>query len=113
MANIARRRLGRKLDKKRVYLIHDERLPKRAGTPYTLFIKERFAGANYPSGSSTDAFRAISQEWKALSDLEKQPYVTRARAETQRSQAELRTIKDKAKVYWRQHDGGSPAQVPS
>ncbi|POR31060.1 Uncharacterized protein TPAR_08726 [Tolypocladium paradoxum] len=114
MANIARRRLGRKLNKSRVYLIHDTRLPKRAGTPYTLFIKSRFQGASDGgSASAQDAFRAMSGEWKAMSEADKKPFRDMAEAEVRKSSESLRVLKDKARAYWKEHKGGSSSQVPS
>ncbi|PNY28351.1 Uncharacterized protein TCAP_01721, partial [Tolypocladium capitatum] len=114
MANIARRRLGRKLNKSRVYLIHDTRLPKRAGTPYTLFIKARFQGASDGgSASAQDAFRAMSSEWKAMSEADKKPFHDMAEAELQKSSESLKLLKDKARAYWKERKGGSSSQVPS
>lgn len=114
MANIARRRLGRKLNKSRVYLIHDARLPKRAGTPYTLFIKARFQGASDGgSASAQDAFRTMSGEWKAMSEADKKPFRDMAEAEVHKSSENLRVLKDKAREYWKEHKGGSSSQVPS
>ena len=114
MANIARRRLARKLDKSRLYLIHDERLPKRALTPYALFIKSRFSQANSEtsSGTAQDTFRAISQEWRSMSESEKQPFKEAAAVEADRSQTQLKELKEKAKAYWKAQEG-TASQVPS
>lgn len=116
MANVARRRLARRLDKSRVYLIHDERLPKRAGTPYTLFVKSRFRGASASGGSGAsaqDTFRAMSAEWKSMSEADKKPFQDMARDEAETSRAQLKELKDKARAYWKEHKGGSSGQVPS
>ncbi|GAO15927.1 uncharacterized protein UV8b_02435 [Ustilaginoidea virens] len=114
MANIARRRIARKLDKSRLYLIHDVRLPKRARTPYALFIKSRFPQANRESssGSVQDAFRSMSEEWRSMSDSEKQPFQSKAAKEAEDSQTLLKVLKGKAKDY--QKANNMPAsQVPS
>ncbi|KYK55431.1 HMG box protein [Drechmeria coniospora] len=114
MANIARRRLARKLSKTRVYLIHDARLPKRAGSPYTLFIKSRFRSASDGGAtSSQDAFRAMSQEWKNLSEADKQPFRDMAESQSSANKEQLKALKDRAKAYWKTHEGGSSSQVPS
>ncbi|OAQ81624.1 HMG box protein [Purpureocillium lilacinum] len=116
MANVARRRLARRLDKSRVYLIHDDRLPKRAGTPYTLFVKSRFRGASASGGSGAsaqDTFRAMSAEWKSMSEADKKPFQDMARDEAETSRAQLKELKDKARAYWKEHKGGSSGQVPS
>jgi ribonuclease D len=114
MANIARRRIARKLDKSRIYLIHDERLPKRAGTPYTLFIKSRFSEANSrsTSGTAQDTFRAMSEEWRSMSESDKKPFQDAAAAEVETSKAQLKELKEKAKAYWKA-EGGAASQVPS
>lgn len=114
MANIARRRIARKLDKSRLYLIHDDRLPKRAGSPYTLFIKERFSRANSQSSNTTaqDTFRAMSEEWRSMSESEKQPFKDESAKEAEKSRAQLKELKQKARVYWKGQKSSS-SQVPS
>lgn len=114
MANIARRRIARKLEKSRIYLIHDDRLPKRAGTPYTLFIKSRFSQANSQSTSGTaqDTFRAMSEEWRNMSESEKQPFQEAAAVEAEKSKTQLKELKQNARAYWREQGGGS-SQVPA
>lgn len=111
MANIARRRIARKLNKSRVYILHDDRLPKRARTAYALFIKSRFSQAS--DGSAKDTFRALSQEWRNMSASEKQPFEQEAHAESVKAKEQLTSLKAKAKAYWKTHEGGSPSQVPS
>ncbi|EFY89737.1 HMG box protein [Metarhizium acridum CQMa 102] len=114
MANIARRRIARKTNKSRIYLIHDERLPKRARSAYALFIKSRFSKVNSQSGSSTvqDTFRAMSEEWRSMSESEKQPFKEAAASEMEKSAALLKELKEKARAYWKAQ-GGVARQVPS
>lgn len=113
MANVARRRIARKTNKSRIFLIHDSRLPKRSGSPYTLFIKSRFSQANSGSnGTAQDTFRAVSKEWRSLSESEKQSYRDEAAKEAAQSQAEFKELKEKAKAYVKAQKG-SLSQVPS
>ncbi|OAA33035.1 HMG box protein [Moelleriella libera RCEF 2490] len=113
LANVARRRIARKTNKSRIFLIHDSRLPKRSGSPYTLFIKSRFSQANSGSnGTAQDTFRAVSKEWRSLSESEKQSYRDEAAKEAAQSQAEFKELKEKAKAYVKAQKG-SLSQVPS
>ncbi|KIE01899.1 HMG box protein, partial [Metarhizium majus ARSEF 297] len=114
IANIARRRIARKTDKSRLYLIHDERLPKRARSAYALFIKSRFSQVNSQSGSSTaqDTFRAMSEEWRSMSESEKQPFEEAAASEVEKSAALFKELKEKARVYLKAQ-GGVARHVPS
>lgn len=114
MANIARRRIARKLDKSRIYLIHDDRQPKRARTSFTLFIKSRFPQVNsgMASGTAQDAFRAMSEEWRSLSESDKQSFKDEAAKEAETSQVLLKDIKEKARAYCKAQKR-SPGQVPS
>ncbi|KAK9439334.1 High mobility group, HMG1/HMG2 [Metarhizium brunneum] len=114
IANIARRRIARKTNKSRLYLIHDERLPKRARSAYALFIKSRFSQVNSQSGSSTaqDTFRAMSEEWRSMSESEKQPFEEAAASEVEKSAALFKELKEKARVYLKAQ-GGAARHVPS
>lgn len=114
MANIARRRIARKLDKSRIYLIHDDRQPKRARTPYTLFVKSRFSQVNsgMAGGTAQDTFRAMSEEWRSLSESDKQSFKDEAAKEAETSQVLFKDIKEKARAYCKAQKG-SPSQVPS
>ena len=71
MANNARTLLKRKLKKSggkwlSFGLIADPRLPKRAGTPYTYFLKDRHASGDFKGIKVGDAGKLIAQEWKSL-----------------------------------------------
>ena len=99
MANLARRRLSRKLGKNRTYVIHDDRLPKRAPTPYTLFMKERYHTAS--QDTAQDTFRAIGQEWKSLPESEKDKYRNVAKQEAAKSHEQLKDLRAKGKAFWK------------
>ncbi|KHN94487.1 HMG box protein [Metarhizium album ARSEF 1941] len=114
LANIARRRIARKTNKTRLFLIHDDRLPKRARSPYALFIKSRFSQVNSQPGSGTsqDSFRAMSEEWRSMSESEKQPFKEAAVSESEKSAVLFKDLKEKARAYWKAQ-GGAASQVPS
>ncbi|KAM4059522.1 HMG (high mobility group) box domain-containing protein [Hirsutella rhossiliensis] len=99
MANLARRQLARKLNKGRLYLIHDERQPKRASGPYGLFIKSRYRGLS-DSGSTQDIFRTMATEWKALSDADKKPFQDMAAAEARKATEQFKEARVAGKAYW-------------
>ncbi|PTB36982.1 uncharacterized protein TrAFT101_007163 [Trichoderma asperellum] len=98
-ANLARRRLARKTDKSRTYLIHDERIPQRTGSGFTFFIKEHF---NDNGGSPKDAMRSLSERWKALSNDEKAPYLKKAADIAEVSGAQLKELREKGAKYWKE-----------
>lgn len=97
MANLARRQLARKLNKNRLNLIRDERLPKRASGPYGLFIKSRYRGLS-DAGSTQDIFRAMAAEWKAMSDADKKPFQDMAAAEARKAADEFKEARTAAKA---------------
>jgi hypothetical protein len=98
-ANLARRRLARKTNKSKVYLIHDERIPPRTGSGFTFYIKEHF---NENSGSPQDAMRSLSERWKALSSDEKAPYLKKASDIAEKSSAQLKELREKGAKYWKE-----------
>jgi hypothetical protein len=106
MANLARRRLSRKLGKNRTYLIHDDRQPKRAATPFTLFIKERYHTVSEDSGR--DTFRVIGQEWKSLPESEKDKYRSVAKQEAEKSHEQLKDLRTKGKAFWKNQTSTAP-----
>jgi hypothetical protein len=75
-ANQARSRLKRVYNQNR-RPISDERQPKRAGNPYALFTKSRWASGDFSGVSLPDSVKQISSEWKALSDSQRQVSNTR------------------------------------
>lgn len=98
-ANLARRRLAKKLNKSRVFVIHDERLPKRSGNAYTEFVKSRFAYAN--EGTPAETFKAVAQEWKGLSDYEKAQYKDTAAANSVKTGDAMKELRVKGEAYWK------------
>lgn len=97
-ANLARRRLAKKLDKSRVYVIHDERLPKRTGNAYTAFVKSRYSNSG---GSPTENFKAVAQEWKDLSEHEKSQYKDAAATSSAEIGAAMKELRVKGEAYWK------------
>ncbi|EEY18624.1 predicted protein [Verticillium alfalfae VaMs.102] len=86
-ANNARNVLRRKVNKGRGvthrFPIRDERLPKRPTTVYNLFFKARWASGDF-SGSVTEATRTIAEEYKQLSEEQRQVYEDLATADFER-----------------------------
>ncbi|EGR47622.1 uncharacterized protein TRIREDRAFT_122387 [Trichoderma reesei QM6a] len=99
-ANLARRRLARKTDKSKLYLLHDERLPHRGGSGFTLYIKEQFSQSG--ADSAKDAMRAISERWKSLSDDEKAPYVKVATEQNKVNGDKVKDLRKKGELYWKE-----------
>lgn len=98
-ANLARRRLARKTNKSKTYLIHDERIPQRTGSGFTFFIKEHFSEN---VGSPKDAMRSLSERWKALNNEEKAPYLKKAADISEVSGAQLKELREKGAKYWKE-----------
>lgn len=99
-ANLARRRLARKTDKTKIYLIHDDRLPHRSGNAFTLYLKEQYSQIG--AEKATDAMRTISGQWKSLSPSEKAPYIDRANELNKASGGQAKTLREKGNKYWKE-----------
>lgn len=52
--------------------IVDERQPKRGVSAYMFYVKERYASGDFVGESAPAAARAIAQEWRELSESQKQ-----------------------------------------
>jgi hypothetical protein len=72
LANLARVQLAKLTNKKRVYKITDDRMPKRPAMPYARFLQSRLN--SYGGSDIKDAFKTSAQEWKNLRDAEKKPF---------------------------------------
>ncbi|PTB69871.1 hypothetical protein BBK36DRAFT_151548 [Trichoderma citrinoviride] len=99
-ANLARRRLARKTDKTKIYLLHDERLPHRTGSGFTLYIKQNFGQSG--ADSATDAMRTMSERWRSLSPDEKAPYVEEATELNKVSGEKVKALRKKGELYWKE-----------
>lgn len=106
-ANLARRRLSRKTAKSRTFLIHDERLPQRSGSAFTMYIKEQFnhAGAD----TAKDAMRTMGERWRSLSPDEKAPYMKDASERNKVSGEQLKVLREKGAQYWKEKLAAPPA----
>lgn len=75
-ANNARHLLKRKFNYPksgaRVKLIKDDRLPRRITPAWPYYVKARWASGDLGNMTAVEASRAISVEWKKMSDAEKE-----------------------------------------
>ncbi|KAL7810488.1 hypothetical protein V8C44DRAFT_332280 [Trichoderma aethiopicum] len=99
-ANLARRRLARKTDKSKIYLLHDERLPHRGGSGFTLYIKEKFSQSG--ADTATNAMRTMSERWRSLSPDEKAPYVEEASEQNKVNGEQVKELRKKGELYWKE-----------
>lgn len=112
MANIARRRLARLSSKTRLYLIHNDRLPKRARNAYNYFVESRFKDvASHGDRDRTAIFREVAAKWNALGEAEKKHFRDLAAAEAHKTKGQLKVLRERAKTYWTTHKGGSASLI--
>ncbi|RKU42134.1 hypothetical protein DL546_004587 [Coniochaeta pulveracea] len=104
-ANRARRRLRRiapantSLHKKSD--IRDDRQPSKPLSAYTMFSLERWQSGDLVGQKATDAAGKIAQEWKSLSDSQRQAFQDSAAADRERYVADVesklnRTVKSRS-----------------
>ncbi|KAJ5832429.1 hypothetical protein N7474_000740 [Penicillium riverlandense] len=72
-ANLARRRLST-LVKKNYRQIRDDRLVKKRSSAFMFYVQERYASGDFRHMKVTDATSRVAQEWKGLTESEKQKY---------------------------------------
>ncbi|KAH9870470.1 hypothetical protein IAQ61_005945 [Plenodomus lingam] len=91
LANNARRLLRKKLVNKRksghparTEKLIDERVPKSPASAYIHFVTERFTSGDFKGIPVTEAAKLAANEWKALSAGEKQKYIDKSKAESER-----------------------------
>ncbi|GAB7348572.1 hypothetical protein MBLNU459_g6961t2 [Dothideomycetes sp. NU459] len=99
-ANIARKKLRIKLgdNAKNLHPIHDERLVKNPVSSYILFYMDRLATKDFTHVRARDAAKLVTEEWKALTDSEKQKYIDLA------AKDQTRYAKEHLEVYGHPHD---------
>ncbi|KAI1105228.1 hypothetical protein F4804DRAFT_304723 [Jackrogersella minutella] len=90
----ARRTLKRKYNfpKAPVKVIHDDRLPKKPNTAYSLFTKARWASGDFATKKLAESSKAISEEWKSLPDVERHSYLDLAGASREQYATEVGEI---------------------
>jgi hypothetical protein len=83
-ANQARRLLWRRSGKtsQKLKLIKDDRLPKRPGSSFMLFAQERQRSGDLKHISLGETGKLLGQEWKELSDGDKQVRLLHSHAES-------------------------------
>ncbi|KAJ9297222.1 transcriptional regulator family: HMG [Paecilomyces variotii] len=94
-ANAARRRLKQLLgDAKsgKYSLLSDDRLVKRNPSPWALFLKERFESGDFKHMSLQEASARAGEEWKGLTESEKQKYYDLSKEDYERYAREHREI---------------------
>ncbi|KAL2858383.1 hypothetical protein BJX68DRAFT_165473 [Aspergillus pseudodeflectus] len=83
-ANHARRRLGQLNVTKRVVLLKDDRLVKRPTGPYFFFIADKREAGSGIGKSVTEEASHLGEEWKNLTQAEKEKYIQLAKADSER-----------------------------
>ncbi|KKK16342.1 hypothetical protein P175DRAFT_0473594 [Aspergillus ochraceoroseus IBT 24754] len=90
-ANIARRRLARIKDTS-LSLLRDDRLVKRPNSPYIYFFKERHEAGDLKYMAAADLSARVAEEWRGLTDTEKQKYNDLFKADRERYDREYRDV---------------------
>ncbi|KAI0137001.1 hypothetical protein BJ170DRAFT_38741 [Xylariales sp. AK1849] len=87
----ARHTLAREFNypKKKKTSIRDERQPKRATGPFGYYTKARWASGDFANSKLVDVARAIGQEWRSLSEAEKEPYRNLGESEKHRYEKDV------------------------
>ncbi|KIV79326.1 hypothetical protein PV11_06892 [Exophiala sideris] len=95
-ANNARRTLVRKAKaegkKKRFTPIHDDRSVKGHRNAYTFFFADRHASGDLKGMSVGESGKLIGKEWKELSATERRAYDSKAEADKNRYDEELKSV---------------------
>lgn len=89
-ANNARSQLIRKFEFKTTSpKIHDERMPKRPTSAFGQYYRAKNSDLGLPA---TENMKALSAQWKSLSETEKKPYVDLATAEATKYHKEMEKV---------------------
>lgn len=77
-------------------LMKDLGKPKRSvSSAYSLFLKEKFSSYHQKGKPVTEATKKLSEAWNALSEAQKEPYVSRFNTMKEQYDAELTAWKEK------------------
>ena len=79
--------------------------PKKASNPYILFLKENQARVKeqHNCGAASETAKILGEQWKAMSDEQKKPYLEMQAAEQKRFQDQSQEMKEKG--YFTLPDG--------
>ncbi|KAL9621592.1 MAG: hypothetical protein Q9160_003984 [Pyrenula sp. 1 TL-2023] len=73
-------------------ILTDERLVKRQANSYNLFWRERYASGDFSGMTVPEASKLAGQEWRDMSDAQKQLYKDRASGDMARYRTEYKTV---------------------
>ncbi|RAL00369.1 HMG-box domain-containing protein [Aspergillus ibericus CBS 121593] len=90
-ANAARRRLAQ-IQNKKFFPIHDARLVKRAKIAYLFYAESRHQAGDLKHMPVPERGVQIAEEWRGLTDAEKQKYVRQQEADVERYQREYKEV---------------------
>ncbi|PWY83198.1 HMG box protein [Aspergillus sclerotioniger CBS 115572] len=90
-ANMARRRLAQ-IQNKKFFPIHDPRLVKRAKVGYLFYAEERHQAGDLKHMTVPERGVRIAEEWRGMTDAEKQKYVRLQEADTERYFREYKEV---------------------
>ncbi|KAH6898941.1 hypothetical protein B0T10DRAFT_474120 [Thelonectria olida] len=97
LANLTRRQLEQKTSK-RIFPIHDHRMPRKPGNGFSLYVKTRYNDADVISVEGTGTkVKFLAKSWNNLSDAEKKSYDTTMREELDQYNAQMDTIRTDAR----------------
>ncbi|KAL1961622.1 hypothetical protein VTN77DRAFT_1372 [Rasamsonia byssochlamydoides] len=95
-ANFARRKLAKLTESYKYHIkmnpIKDDRQVKMPKTPYNSYCKERFQSGDLKHMSITDAARRITEEWKGMTEQEKEKYKRLYQQDVERYVREYREV---------------------
>ena len=79
--------------------------PTRPANPYIFFLKENQARVKeeHKCGAASETAKILGEQWKAMNDEQKKPYLEKQAADQTRYEAQCREMKDKG--YFTLPDG--------
>ena len=75
----------------------DKKEPKKALSPFALYNQERIRSLKKekPELNNKEIIKKMSEEWNALSDEKKKPYIAKAEADKKRYETEKKAYDEK------------------